>query len=43
MLCGRFEYFGSYPGNQGLKRGRMGITGGLDEWGARGRENYDSD
>ena len=26
MLCGRFEYFGSYFGNPGVILGRMGVT-----------------
>ena len=38
MLCGRFEKFGSYPGNRGLERGRMEVTGGLDGRGSAGME-----
>jgi hypothetical protein len=37
MLCGRFEYFGSYWGNRGLGWSRMGRTGGLGEWGSAKR------
>jgi hypothetical protein len=34
ILCGRFEIIGSYWGNLGLVRARMGITGRLAEWAA---------
>ena len=36
ILCGRFEYFGSYLAKRGLIWGRMGITCGLAEWGSAG-------
>jgi hypothetical protein len=34
MLCGRFEYFGSYFGNPGVIRGRMDVTERLAESGS---------
>ncbi len=37
MLCGRFEKFGSYPGNRGPGWGRMEVTGVLD---GRGSAKY---
>jgi len=33
MLCGRFEYFGSYWGNRGGILARIGVICGLDGWG----------
>ncbi len=32
ILCGRFEYFGSYFGNLGILRARIRITWRLAEW-----------
>ena len=37
MLCGRFEYFGSYPGNLRFLQARIGVTGRGDGWGSAGR------
>jgi len=37
MLCGRFEFFGSYSGNREVIRARIGVTCGLDGWGSANR------